>query len=261
MKEYIDRMAKDGLRIDGRGLDDFREVKIETSVAKKAEGSALVHIGGTKVMAGVKMGLAEPYSDSPDEGSLMVSFEESQIASPDWEGGPPRLEAIEVARTVDRGIRESHMVDFKKLCVKKGELVWKVFIDIYPFNYDGNIIDASSLAAIAALLDAKFPKIEGDKVLYDELTKDKLPVTKVPVTTTFVKVGEHIMVDPNLKEEELMDARLSVSTSGKDKINAMQKSASGGFTPDEVKAMIEKSFKIRAALEKALKPLQGGSKK
>ena len=118
MKEYIKKMAEEKLRTDNRGLDDFRKITIKTGVFKKAEGSAEVSVGKTKVMAGVKMELGEPYSDSPDEGSLMVSFEESQIASPNWEGGPPSLEAIEVARTVDRGIRESKMVDFKKLCVK-----------------------------------------------------------------------------------------------------------------------------------------------
>jgi len=253
MKKYIKRIAKDGLRVDGRKLDDFREVKIETGLYKKAEGSALVSIGNTKVMAGVKMALGEPYDDSPDKGSLMVTFEESRIANSKWEGGPPSLKAIEVARTVDRGIRESGMVDFKKLCVKKGELVWKVFIDIYPLNYDGNIIDAASLAAIAALLNAKIPKIEGDKVLYGELTTKKLPVIKVPITTTFVKIGKYVMVDPSVVEEEEMNARLSVSTSEKDFINALQKSGSGGFTPEEVKEMIEKSFKARKIIEKALK--------
>ena len=60
------------------------------------------------------------------------------------------------------------------------------------------------------------------------------------------------MVDPNDDEEELMDSRLSISTTGKDSINALQKSGPGGFTPDEVKDMIEKSFKIRKVLEKAV---------
>jgi exosome complex component RRP42 len=252
MKRYIQKIAKQGLRTDNRGFDDFRNVEIKLGVAKKAEGSALISIGNTRVMAGVKMELSEPYPDSPDEGALIVSFEESRIASPNWEGGPPRKEAIEVARTVDRGIRESKMVDFKKLCVKKGELVWKVFIDIYPFNYDGNIIDAASLAGIAALLNARIPKIAGDKVLYGELTSKKLPVVKTPITTTFVKIGSNIVVDPNVKEEDLMDARLSISTSGKDKINALQKSGKGGFTLEEVKQMMEKSFKIRKVIEKAL---------
>lgn len=253
MREYIKKAGKEGTRMDGRGFDDFREIEIETGVAKKAEGSALVTIGNNKIMAGVKMELGEPYDDSPDEGSLMVSFEEAQVAFSEWEGGRPRDEAVEIARTVDRGIRESGMVDFKKLCLKKGELVWKVFIDIYPFNYDGNIIDGSSLAAIAAILNARIPKVKDDKIVYGELSNKKLPITKTPLTTTFVKIGDYIMVDPSLNEELEMDSRLSISTSGKDSINAMQKSGEGGFTVSEVKEMIEKSFKIRSAIEKALK--------
>ncbi len=256
MKKYIEKLGADGLRIDGRGFDDYRQIKIDVGVSKKAEGSALVSIGNTKVMAGVKMEVSEPYPDSPDEGSLMVSFEQSQIANSKWEGGPPSNEAIEIARTVDRGIRESHMVDMKKLCIKEGELVWKVLIDVYPFNYDGNIIDASSLAAISALLNARIPKLDGDRVVYGELTNKKLPIVKTPLTTTFVKIGKYIMVDPALQEEELMDARLSISTSGKDKINALQKSGEGGFTVDEIKSMVERSFKIRKVIEKALEAVK-----
>ncbi len=252
MKDYIKKIGNEGLRIDGRGLDDFREVSIELDVAKKAEGSAMVTIGDTKVIAGVKMELGTPFSDTPDEGALMVDTDQLQIAFPDWEGGPPSNETIEIARTVDRGIRESKMVDFKKLCVREGELIWKVFVDVYPLNYDGNIIDASALAAVAAILSARIPKVENDKVIYGDLTKEKLPVQKTPLTTTFVKIGNQLMVDPGLKEEQLMDARLSITTSGTDTINALQKSGNGGFTPDEVKALIEKSFKIRKVLEKAL---------
>ncbi|MFA5405886.1 MAG: exosome complex protein Rrp42 [Candidatus Nanoarchaeia archaeon] len=252
MKNYIKKIGNENLRIDGRGFDDFRDIKIELGVAKKAEGSAMVTIGDTKVIAGVKMALGEPFSDTPDEGALMVDTDRLQIAFSEWEGGPPSNETIEIARTVDRGIRESKMVDFKKLCIRKGELIWKVFIDVYPLNYDGNIIDASSLAAVAAILNARMPKVENDKVLYGQLTDKKLPVDKIPLTTSFVKVGKHLVVDPGLKEEELMDARLSITTSGVDSINALQKSGSGGFTVDEVKELIEKSFKIRKVLEKAL---------
>jgi len=252
MKEYIKLIGAEGLRIDGRKLDDYREVKIETGVSAKAEGSAIVSIGNSKVIAGVKMEVGEPFSDTPDEGGLMVGVEQALIASAKWEAGPPSDEMIEIARTVDRGIRESKMVDFTKLCVTKGELVWRILIDIYPLNYDGNIIDASSLAAVAALLNARFPKLDGKKVVYGEATDKKLPINKIPLTTTFVKIGDAVMVDPNDDEEELMDSRLSISTTGKDSINALQKSGPGGFTPDEVKDMIEKSFKIRKVLEKAV---------
>lgn len=262
MKDYIKKITSEGLRTDGRKLDEFRPIKIETGISNKAEGSAMAYIGNTKVMAGVKMDLTTPYSDHPDEGSLMVNFEQSLIANADWEGGPPSDETIEVARVVDRGIRESKVIDMKKLCIKEGEKAWMVMIDIYPLNYDGNIIDACALAALAALQNARIPKTEQDKktgeykILYGELSNEKIPLVKTPVMTTFVKIGNHIMVDPSKDEESLMDARLSITTTGKDSINALQKSGTGGLTVSEVKDMIEKSFKIKKVIEKEV----GGKK-
>lgn len=41
----------DGKRLDGRGPDELREVKIEAGVLKKADGSAYVEWGGNKVLA------------------------------------------------------------------------------------------------------------------------------------------------------------------------------------------------------------------
>lgn len=258
MKEYIEKLANEGLRMDGRGLDEIRPIKIEYGLSKKAEGSALASIGNSKVMAGVKMEIVDTYSDTPDEGSLMVNYENSIIASPDWESGPPTESTIEIARVVDRCVRESKMIDLKKLCITEGKKAWMVMIDLYPLNYDGNIIDACTLAALAAIQNARFPKIKIDKeketyeVLYGEFTETKLPITKLPIMTTFVKIGKHIMADPSKKEEDLMEARLSITTSGKDSINALQKSGQSGFTVSEVKEMIEKSFKIRKFIEKEL---------
>ena len=73
------------------------------------------------------------------------------LASPDFESGPPREKAIELARVVDRGIRESETIDMAKLCITPEEKVWIVFIDVHVLDYDGNLFDACSLAASAAL--------------------------------------------------------------------------------------------------------------
>ena len=43
------------------------------------------------------------------------------FASPMFESGPPREDAIELARVVDRGIRHSEIVDKKKLCITPGK--------------------------------------------------------------------------------------------------------------------------------------------
>ena len=119
-REYVVDMIKKDKRIDGRKLEEFREIKLETGVSKNAEGSAKVTVGNTTVIAGVKIGLAEPYPDSPDKGVLTTSAEFMPMAAPEFESGPPKEVEVEMSRVVDRGIRESKYIDFEKLCIKKG---------------------------------------------------------------------------------------------------------------------------------------------
>ncbi|RLG17566.1 RNA-binding protein, partial [Nanoarchaeota archaeon] len=176
LKNFILDLAKKGMRIDERGLNELREVKVSCGVSKNAEGSARVKLGKTEVMVGVKMDVGEPFADRPDEGILIVNAELSALASPEFEPGPPGEEAIELARVVDRGIRGANMIDLKKLFIEEGK-VWCVFVDIYVINHDGNLIDAAALGAVAALKDARFPKLEEGKVVYGEKTKKKLPIT------------------------------------------------------------------------------------
>jgi len=251
-EKYIFDLIKEDSRIDGRKLKEYRKpIKIETGISKNAEGSAKATIGETEVVVGIKLGIGEPYPDSPDEGTIMVSAELLPMASEEFESGPPGTQAIELARIIDRGIRESKVIDFKKLCIKKGELIWLVFIDIYPINDAGNLIDASALAAVAALKEVKFPKLEKDKIKYGELTKEKLPLNKIPITCTLIKINNKILVDPNIEEEEVIDARLSIAISD-NKINALQKGGIEGITFEELDKMIDIAFEKEKELRKAI---------
>lgn len=251
-ENYILDLVKQDSRIDGRKLKEFRKpIKIETGISKNAEGSAKATIGETEVIVGIKLNVGEPYPDNPDEGTIIVSAELLPMASEEFESGPPGTQAIELARIVDRGIRESKVIDFKKLCIKKGELCWLVFIDIYPINDAGNLIDASALAAIAALKEVKFPKLEKDKVKYGELTKEKLPLNKIPITCTLIKLGGKILVDPNLEEEQVIDARLTIAISN-NKINAMQKGGVEGLSFEEIDKMMDIAFEKEKELRKAI---------
>jgi len=146
--EYVKKMVSEGKREDGRGFEDFRKLSIEQGYIKNAEGSAMVTLGETKVLVGVKMEIGEPFPDRPDEGVLMVNAELGPIASPDFESGPPDEQSVELARVVDRGVRESKVIDMKKLCIEPGEKVWMVCVDIHVLNDCGNLIDASSLGDI-----------------------------------------------------------------------------------------------------------------
>jgi len=255
---YIKKLFDSNTRIDERGFLDFRPVKIETGVIRTAEGSARVQIGNTVAVAGIKMDVKEPYPDTPNEGNLMVDVELVPIASPMFESGPPSETAVEIARVVDRGIRESKSIDMEKLCIKEGEKVWAVSIDVHILNHDGNLIDAASLAAIAALHDTKLPKYDEERGV---IVKDgpavvssgkKLGMKDKPIEVTIFKIGSKLFVDPTVEENESIEARVTMATNEKGNLCAMQKGGNGFFTRDELlqaaDIAVEKGKELRKLL-------------
>ena len=245
IKEHLLSMLSKGIREDGRKLDEYRTIEIETGVSSKsAEGSARVRIGGTEVIAGVKLEVSEPYPDTLDQGSIMVNVELLPLSNPEFESGPPSIDSIELSRVVDRSLREGGAVDLKKLCIKEGEAMWIVIIDIYPINDDGNLFDACALAALAAMKDAKFPKLEKDnKINYKERTTKSLPVKGVPVSCTVYKLGSYFLIDPNMTEFKLADARMTMVFLDDGMVCAMQKGGEMSFTKEELLEIYDLSLK------------------
>jgi exosome complex component RRP42 len=249
---YIRKLIREGKRPDGRAFEQFRPVEIESSIIGTAEGSARARIGNSHVIAGVKLSVREPFADTPGEGMLIVDCELVPVASPTFEPGPPNEDAIEIARVVDRGIRESKTIDLEKLCITPGELVWCVHIDLHVLDHDGNLLDACALAAIAALLSTKLPR-------YDEATKriireptGPLPVRDKPVAVTIGKIDSTLLIDTSLEEEAALDARVTFATNAAGNICAIQKGGKGFFTLSELaKAAdlaITKGVELRAML-------------
>ncbi len=252
MNEYLNLTKKrvleaisQGVRFDQRAFNEYRKIEIKTNISKNAEGSVSVKIGKTEVLCGVKMGVGEPYPDHESEGTMMTSMEFHPISSSEFSYGPPGVDAIETARIIDRGIRESGFIDFHKLCIKEGEKVWNIFIDLVILNEDGNLIDAGAIGALIALKLARLPFYDEEtgRLKYGEFTDNPLPLTEnMPVTTTIYRAGNHFFVDPTREEENAAESRLTFEISGigkKDVINAMQKGGEVPFTKEELKEMIE----------------------
>jgi exosome complex component RRP42 len=253
-QKQIAQLIAKGKRLDDRGLTDYREIKVEQGTIERAEGSARVLLGKTEIMAGTKIEVGEPFSDTPNEGVLTVNAELVPLASPTFEPGPPDENSIELARIVDRGIRESKAIDLEKLCIEPGKKVFVVFVDVYVLNHDGNLIDASALAAMSALLNTKMPNYEvedGEVKIKSDYTP--LPIRKHPITVTFAKINDNLVVDPWLEEEQVMDARLSMAIDEDDNICAIQKGCSGFITPTQIleaaKVAEEKAKELRKKLE------------
>jgi exosome complex component RRP42 len=240
-RDHIVKLLSKGVRIDGRKFDEIRPITIEKNYIMSAEGSARVHLGNTDVIAGVKLIVGQPFGDTPNKGVLTTNAELIPLASETFESGPPGRPAIELARVVDRGIREGQAVDMEKLCIEPEKEVWIMFIDIHVLDYDGNLFDAANIAAMAALKSAVVPAKRADK------GEDfPLPVMHEPISVTAVKIGEHILVDPTYDEEIVADARLTATTNEKGDLCAMQKGGEGSFTVDEVFKMVEQSKRLGA---------------
>jgi exosome complex component RRP42 len=185
---------------------------------------------------------------------LTVNAELVPLASPNFEPGPPDENSIELARIVDRGIRESKAVDNEKLCIEPGKKVFVVFVDVYVLNHDGNLIDAAALAAVSALLNTKMPNYEvkdGEVKIKQGYTP--LPLKSHPITITIAKIGQKLVVDPGLEEEQVMDARISMALNAEGNICAIQKGGSGYFTPQQIleasKLAQEKAVELRKTLK------------
>lgn len=256
--ERIKSYLREGKRFDGRALDEYRDLVVENNVSKKAEGSVRVKLGKTEVIGGVKVKVAEPYPDNPNEGNLMVGVNIEPMSSPRYELGPAEIGAIELSRVIDRGIREGGVVDLSQLAIKEGEKVWNLFVDIYTINDDGNLMDASGIAALAALMDAKLPKYDekNDEVLYGQPDKD-LPLNETKLfPITFRKIGDQLVVDPTKEEEDSSEGRLTIGVSN-DQISSMQKGDIASFSEEEVMKSVEIAEKLENSIfdkiEKSLK--------
>ncbi len=246
---YIRELAGKGVREDGRGLLDFRNLVIKPNVLENTEGSAQVDLGGTRVLCGVKLQVESPMDDTPDQGNLIVNSELLPLAHADFEVGPPRPEAIELARVVDRGIRAANCVNLTGLFIE-AEKAWSVFVDLYVLNYDGNLFDASSTAAMAALMHTKVPKYENGKAIYSE-KKNALKLDSTVVSTTFAKLDNTLMLDPSINEEIESDTRVTIANDGK-VVRAMQKGKSGSFSTQEIETLVDVSLGKYGEISKKL---------
>ncbi|MFH0808839.1 MAG: RNA-binding protein [archaeon] len=243
--EKIESYLNSGKRLDGRKVDEYRKISVETGVSENSSSAVRVKFGKTEVLAGVHLALAVPYPDSPDQGTFMTSAELHPMASQQYDIGKPGIDSVELARVIDRGIRESGFIDMKALCIEEGKKVYQVFVDIFTINDDGNILDVAGLAALIALGRARMPiynkeedRIEG----YSET--EGIPLNKDVLTfsMTFHKVGDAIVADVGHDEEFISKFRLTIAmgdNDGKARITAMQKGKAGTISASDMETILK----------------------
>lgn len=242
-------VIRTGKRLSERDFYEYREVEVRKGVITTADGSALARIGNTQILACTKFDIGEPYPDRPNQGVFMTNAEFVPFANPSFEPGPPDENSIELARIVDRGIRSSEIIDLDSFYLEEGKVLM-LFIDLWIFDDQGNMIDTSALAAMGALLNTKVPKYEDGQLIRDG-DLPNLKLKDVVTAHTFCKAADKTFLDPALDEEVAADGRLTLSVMG-DKIVSVQKAGPASFNVNEIFDLMDIAFKKHSELKSLL---------
>lgn len=114
-----------------------------------------------------------------------------------------------LSRLIEKAVRRSNALDLESLCIIAGQKCWAVRADVRFLNYDGNLVDAASVAVITALLHFRKPDVEvvgsgegSDLVMYDEKQREMVPlsVLHIPICITFQFFSTE-SVERNIKGE------------------------------------------------------------
>jgi exosome complex component RRP41 len=183
----IDKLIKDGKRIDGRGPEELRNIRIEAGVIPEADGSAFIEWGGNKILCGVH-GPREcipRHEASPYKSVLKCRYMMSPFASLEEHGrsGPSRR-GTELSKVIREAFENVVLLEqFPNTQID-------VFIDVLQAN--GGTRTASLTAAAVALANAGIPMKDmvtavavgkADDVLITDLSKyeDNLGQSDIPV--------------------------------------------------------------------------------
>ncbi|KAF9292665.1 Exosome complex component RRP43 [Mortierella antarctica] len=239
--EYFRKFVSQGVRPDGRLLNGFRPTTVHHGVITTANGSAMVRIGGTTVVCGVKAEVAEPRLDAPDQGYLVPNVDLSPISSSAFRPGPPSEQAQVVSEAIHRVLKESNVLDLKDLCIEEGKAVWSLWVDVVCVSYDGNIYDAALTSVMAALGNVRIrnPTYEEGIVKVsgaEDLSEDNsftLKLARTLSSATFALFDTNLvaLADPNFAEESVSQGRITVTLDEAGQICALSKIGAGASSP------------------------------
>lgn len=171
-------------------------------------------------------------------------------------------------RQLERCLRNSKCIDTESLCIISGEKVWQIRVDVHVLNHDGNLLDAASIAAIAALSHFRRPDasvLGRDITVYSLEERDPIPLSiyhmPICVSFAFFLQGSYLLVDPCEREERVMDGLLVLAMNKHREICSIQSSGGIMLLKDQVLRCSKiASVKVSEITELINKALQNDKK-
>lgn len=237
-KTFVLHGVQEDLRVDGRTRRDIRPIVVETDLVTHTSGSSHLRLANTDVLVGVKAEFYTPLPGRPREGRIEFFVDCSANATPEFEGRGGEDLATEISRALAHAYANPQVFDLEQLCVLEGQQCWVLFVDVLILEVGGNLFDAVSMAAKAALFTTRIPKVtvtavdggQPEMELSDDpYDGNKLNLTNAPVLVTLSRIGNHCIVDPTPEEEACAASCLVLGVTGRGKVTTVKKTGSGSF--------------------------------
>ena len=237
-------------RVDGRGPQALRQVKITRNYLKHAEGSVLIEMGDTKVICSASVEERVPQF-LRNTGRGWITAEYSMLprsthtrTTRDSMTGRASGRSFEIQRLIGRSLRS--VADLSGFGEKT------VWIDCDVIQADGGTRAASITGAYVALVDA-FHKMVRNGVI------EKVPIKDSVAAISVGKVEGEVLLDLNYDEDSRAEVDMNVVMTGDGKFVEVQGTAEEAvFTKrelDELTKMAQKGIRELTRIQK--KALEG----
>lgn len=207
------QLIKDGLRLDGRAVNELRPTHMEIEVLNRANGSAMIEMGRNKIVVAVygPRELHPKHFALPDRALVRCVYRMATFSVDDRKSPAPARREIEISKVIREALQPAIFVEYFP----------RTTIDIYieVLQADGGSRCASINAASLALANAGIPM------------RDLVSAVAVG------KVDGQIVLDMNDIEDKEGEGDMPIAIMPRDKkITLLQ--LDGTFTPDEFDAAL-----------------------
>lgn len=207
-------MNENGIRCDGRKIDQLRNISIKVGVLKNADGSAYIEFGKNKILVGVfgPRDVHPKHMADSDKGILRCRYHMSPFSVTERKNPAPSRREIEISKVIKEALQSAVILkDFPRTVVD-------VFIEV--LQADGGSRCAALDAASIALADAG------------------IPMRDIVSACAAGKVADQIVLDVNDEEDKEGQADMPVAyMPNLGKVTLMQ--LDGILTPSEYKKCLE----------------------
>jgi exosome complex component RRP41 len=188
-----EKLIIDGKRLDGRALNELREVDMKIGVVDRATGSALVRFGNTVAIAAVygPRELFPRFLQQSEAGILRVRYNMAPFSVDDRKSPGPDRRSVEISKVIRSALEDViFLEEFPKATID-------VFVEI--LQADGSTRVTAINAASLALASAGIPM------------RDLVSACSVG------KIDSELIVDLNGKEDNFGETDMALAMQGAEK--------------------------------------------